>query len=146
MTAPGEHGGEPACDDSHNQFLPLLRLLGLRDEDDLNYVTEEDVRAALPLGSTLQQRVDYIRMLKTKHTDRTRSSTVTTVSSATSVLAGAAFDSDNADGKALAGILNLSPPDGQRWSGSADRRPATAFVYRIAECARMASLSPINTW
>ncbi|KAF4701661.1 hypothetical protein FOZ63_013022 [Perkinsus olseni] len=75
MTAPGEHGGEPACDDSHNQFLPLLRLLGLRDEDDLNYVTEEDVRAALPLGSTLQQRVDYIRMLKTKHTDRTRSST-----------------------------------------------------------------------
>ncbi|KAF4650643.1 hypothetical protein FOL47_001002, partial [Perkinsus chesapeaki] len=149
MSNTREHGGEPAGNEP--QYAPLLQLLGLRADDDLNYVTDDDVRAALPIGSTLQQRVDYVRMLHDKQAamkaQRARSSTTTTLGSvASSVLASAVLSSEETDGKALAGVLNLSPPDNKKWAGSADRRPAKAFLYRVAESARMASLCPANTW
>ncbi|KAF4652660.1 hypothetical protein FOZ61_009462 [Perkinsus olseni] len=115
MADPCEHGGEPAATDSVISYTPLLVLLNLRDDDDLNYVNEDDVKNALPVGSTLQQRVDYVRLLRNKHAaarpQRGRASTSYSSSSvAYSVLASAVLDADDTDGKALAGVLKLAPP------------------------------------
>ncbi|EER01789.1 hypothetical protein Pmar_PMAR015531, partial [Perkinsus marinus ATCC 50983] len=58
----------------------------------------------------------------------------------------AALDNDDEDGRALAGVLRLQPPDSAKWKGSSDLRPAKAFLYKVAAAARLTALSEINTW
>ncbi|KAF4651117.1 hypothetical protein FOL46_000547, partial [Perkinsus olseni] len=125
----------------------LLAILKLKDVSDLEFVSVKDIEKALPDDATLQHKVDCHRLLKQAKEARHRPSSVYSSESTTpSILASAAITSTSEDAKSLAGVLRLQPPDGKVWQGTSDKRPATAFLYRVAESARLAALSEMDTW
>ncbi|EER13856.1 hypothetical protein Pmar_PMAR004169, partial [Perkinsus marinus ATCC 50983] len=137
-------GGEPV---GLGPYSTLLTTLKLKDVSDLEFVSVKDIEEALPEDATLQHKVDCLRLLKQAKANRHRSSSVySSESTSTSILASATTTSTTEDAKSLAGVLRLQPPDGKVWQGTSDKRPATAFLYRVAESARLAALSEMDTW
>ncbi|KAF4696717.1 hypothetical protein FOZ60_015618 [Perkinsus olseni] len=137
-------GGEPV---GLGPYGTLLAILKLKDVSDLEFVSVKDIEKALPDNATLQHKVDCLRLLKQAKEARHRPSSVYSSESTTpSILASATTTSTSEDAKSLAGVLHLQPPDGKVWQGTSDKRPATAFLYRVAESARLAALSEMDTW
>ncbi|KAF4648377.1 hypothetical protein FOZ61_002799, partial [Perkinsus olseni] len=137
-------GGEPV---GLGPYGTLLAILKLKDVSDLEFVSVKDIEKALPDNATLQHKVDCLRLLKEAKEARHRPSSVYSSESTTpSILASAITTSTSEDAKSLAGVLRLQPPDGKVWQGTSDKRPATAFLYRVAESARLAALSEMDTW